>query len=96
MNWLDKVLGRVDATAVEKISQQRVAIFESMFENSKDICSENKSELKVYDYVFHIGDKEKYQILDFSSTIDGVCYIKNMESGAVGTCLIGSLKRIAR
>ena len=92
MNWLDKVLGRTDATAAKKISGRRVAVFE----NSKDNCSENKSELKVYDYVFHIGDKEKYQILDFSNTMDGVCYIKNMESGAVGTCLIGSLKRIAR
>ena len=96
MNWLDMVLGRIDATTAEKISEQRVALFESMFENSKDNCSENNSELKVYDYVFHIGDKEKYQILDFSSTINGVCYIKNMESGAVGTCLIGSLKKIIR
>ena len=61
-----------------------------------ELSKEKEMGLKVYDYVFHIGDKEKYQILDFSSTIDGLCYIRNMRSGAVGRCLVGSLKKIIR
>ena len=61
-----------------------------------ELSKEKEMGLKVYDYVFHIGDKEKYQILDFSSTIDGICYIKNLNSGVVGRCLVGSLKKIIR
>ena len=61
-----------------------------------ELSKEKEMRLKVYDCVFHIKDKEKYQILDFSNTIDGLCYVKNLNSGVVGRCLVGSLKKIIR
>ena len=39
----------------------------------------------------HIGDNEEYQLLDFSPTIDGLCYIQNTRTLEVGRCLVGSL-----
>ena len=39
----------------------------------------------------HIGDNERYQLLDFSPTIDGLCYVQNTRTLEVGMCLTNSL-----
>ena len=52
--------------------------------------------LSVHGVYYHIGSKRKYQLLDFSSTVDGLCYIQDIETLEVGRCIKQQLKPIIR
>ena len=50
-----------------------------------------KNRLSIGQIYRHIGDNEKYQLLDLSATINGLCYVQNIKTLEIGRCLVGSL-----
>ncbi len=50
-----------------------------------------KNGLSIGQIYRHIDGNEKYQILDFSATANGLCYVQNIETLEIGRCLASSL-----
>lgn len=67
-----------------------MGIFGKLFSRCK------KEKLIIGDVYFHIGSRSRVQLLDFSNSVEGVCYIRSPEINGVGMCLKQQLKPIAR
>lgn len=52
--------------------------------------------LVLHGVYYHIKSKRKYQLLDFSRSVDGLCYIQDIETLEVSRCIKEQLKPIAR
>ena len=46
--------------------------------------------------IFHIGDRKKYELIDFSKLTDDLCYVRDLHTGEIRRCLAGSLKKVRR